>query len=230
MMTRSYLFTGRALNERCDNDLQCGNNMFCLNSGRPDGPVCQCSVDFLTGVQFVQALDQKYSEWLCLPPLMINDSCLYDQQCQAMDINSVCKQTMAADSQMSSRCQCSEGMVAKESSCIPKSSDVTTKPTIIWWIFADNDSIGDASTHRYWFFRAASYTVALLAIILPICFIFIALSVLCYKRVVKSRSIAAQHPIRPTFPAPKLVINNLIKKDKNDDRFGLVKNDHLSGV
>ena len=202
--------------------------MFCLNSGRSEDTVCQCSVDFLTGVQFVQVLDQKYNEMQCLPPLMINDSCLHDQQCQAMDPNSVCVQTITPDSQMSGRCQCSQGMVFSKSSCIPISLHVTPKPTIVWWIFSDTDAYGETSSHRFRWFRAALYLVAFLAIGLPISFVFISLCVLCYNRMLKNRAIARQPPIRPTFPAPKIIINDLIRKEKSDDKYGLVKHDQLA--
>ena len=205
--------------------------MFCLNSGR-SGLTCQCSVDFLTGVPYVQVMDQLYKESICLPPLMVNDSCLYDSQCQAIDANTVCanKHIDSIDSGLGI-CQCSEGMSYQKSSCLPIEEERDdTKPNIIWWIFTTDEKSDSSSSghHRFWWLRTASYLTAVLAIFLPLSLIFVALVILCYKRVAAKRM--SEVVVRPKFPSaatPKLMISDFIKGEKSDDKYDLVKNDHL---
>ncbi|CAG2183778.1 unnamed protein product, partial [Oppiella nova] len=72
----SYIksFKGKAVNDRCQTDSECGDNMFCLNTGTGNPGItattCQCRMDYITGVQYVQIMDDKYNEWLCAPPLL----------------------------------------------------------------------------------------------------------------------------------------------------------------
>ena len=205
--------------------------MFCLNSGRNSGTTCQCSVDYLTGVAFVQVLDQKYEEWICMPPLLMNDSCVYDEQCQAINDNTVCGERHTDMIVFGvGTCQCAPDMLYTESGCQPQNVEITSNRSIIWWIFTNNDK-EESSVHRFWWLKTASYMVALLSILLPLSLILIALAILCYKRMSRKTS-PIQTVVRPKFPsaaAPKIMINDFIRKEKSDDKYNLVTNDHLIG-
>ncbi len=204
--------------------------MFCLKSTTNSGTVCQCSVDFLTGVQYVQVMDEDYQELICVPPVMMNGSCLYDQQCQAFDTNSYCAQQSNSDITNNNnygKCECLEDTVYYMDSC--QSVTKATKPPIVWWIFTNDFDDHNSGSDGFHFmsFRNAAYFMAMFALFLPLMLIVITLLIVCYRKIYRERQ--GQHVVKAMFPTPRLRINDLcdIKKEKSDDKYDLVKNDQL---
>ncbi|XP_054156759.1 uncharacterized protein LOC128955140 [Oppia nitens] len=140
---------------------------------------------------------------------------------------------------------------------VPKPQETTEKTTIIWWIFPDGSDDNDSDNQnrpvyhrRYWWLRFAAYVMAILAIILPLLLVIMALVALCNRR--RRRQLSSSSPFTttmsanknggsggggnnsiPRFPAPRIIINDLKdtlknNKNKSDDKYDLVKHDHLS--
>ncbi|CAG2119517.1 unnamed protein product, partial [Medioppia subpectinata] len=241
-------FEGKGLDEQCSTDTDCRDNMFCLLGADQSTAqtYCQCRMDYAMGVAFVRVLDNQYQEWSCAPPLLLNESCLYDAQCSATDPSAVCQPSVDGDGISRCRCGADTADIAGRCQPIQRSAEDTAldndsqsrTPAIIWWIFTDEYQPldGGVNSRGYFWLRWAAYLIACLAIVLPLLLLIIATMMLCHRRALARRAAALSSygsggggmggSIR--FPAPKLVLSDLKpKKCTKDDKYNLVENDQL---
>jgi len=188
-------FEGKEYGERCDSINPCNSN-----SNLVCNKICECKPNYIP-IEIHGSYDHK-----CYPKVSHNENCSYDKQCEANDINSLCREIND-----NKTCQCFDYYIYDGIKCYSNSS---------WCDWFD---YGWFSEH--WI----DIIVILIAFSFGLCLLSIVLSVSFYLRLKAQR--AGNSPMAFKYPSsltPKVIVSKYFYRHEAEDKKELTSHDSMN--